>query len=200
MKDMLNIELQDVKNVMAAKGYEIFTGPVPNIVGIRNAARSSNTFNDRCFVWWHEGEQEASHFYTITTHPGFFYLKNPIKGTLGTAILVPGQYNGCWEIAMHRGKQLALCQNIGQVRVYRDDTKDEFLNYDPKTIDTGFFGINLHHGGLDGGDIIGPWSAGCQVWKYADAHIALMELLSELSKVGNFTRFTYTLLQQEDFI
>lgn len=199
MKQLSEITLEDVKAVMAGKGYEIFTGTVPNIVGIRNANRQSNSYDDRCFVWWTENDTEVSHDYTITTHPGYYYLQNPIAGTKGTAILVPGQYKDCWELAMHRGKQFALCQHCGMVRVYRDDNKDTVLDYDPKTIDTGLFGIDLHHGSIDDSDVVGPWSAGCQVWRYEQPHEDLMNKFKQLGNDNNFDRFSYTLVMQEDF-
>jgi hypothetical protein len=202
MKRLQDITLDDIKAVMNSKGYEIFTKEgVPNIVGIRNATRDDvkDFYDDICWVWWNDSGIETRHYYTITTHPGHYYLEHPIAGTKGTAILVPGQYIDCWILDMHRGKQFALCQREGQVRVYRDDNKDTVLDYDPKTIDTGFFGIDLHHGSIDDSDVIGPWSAGCQVWRYSKPHAQLMDEFKELSEENNFKRFSYTLLLQEDF-
>ncbi len=201
MKALQDITLDDVKAIVAAKGYEIFTANgIPNIIGIRSANRQSNSYDDRCFVWWSIDGVEESHDYSITTHPGYYYLQSPIAGTKGTAILVPGQYKGCWQLGMHRGKQFALCQQCGQVRVYRDGNKDTVLDYDPKTIDTGYFGIDLHHGAMDDSDIVGPWSAGCQVWRYNDPHEELMAKFKSLTEKYAFTRFSYTLLNQEDFV
>ena len=169
MKPIFDIGLNDIKTVLANKGYKTFTAEgIPNIVGIRNSIKSSNNYDDRCWVWWMENGIEQVHNYTVTTHPGYYFLQHPLAHTDGTAILVPGQYLDCWVLGMHRGVQLALCQLAGIVRVYRDDNLDLNLNYNPATIQSGYFGINLHHGALDNSDIVDRHSAGCQVWRYAN--------------------------------
>lgn len=197
---MHDIGLSDVKTVMTTKGYQIFTDGKPNIVGIRNAERNNEDyFNDLCWVWWADNGKEIAHNYTITTHPGNYYLQNPIAGSNGTAILVPGQYINCWELGMHRGKQFALCQRAGEVRVYRDNNKDTILNCDPATITHGFYGIDLHNAGLSDPEQIGPWSAGCNVWRYEQAHEELMQDLKTLSEKYGFDKFSYTLLLEEEF-
>lgn len=199
MKDFKSITLNDVKAVMAAKGYKIFTGAEPNIVGIRNAVRNSNEFDDTCFTWWQENGKEVVHQYTITTHPGYYYLLKPIAGTKGAAIVVPGQYKDLWRLGMHRKKQFALCQ-VGPIKVYRDNNKDTKQDYDPKTIETGYFGINGHRASETNANVIGPHSAGCQVWRYHQPHIDLMQDFKRLSEANNFKTFSYTLLVQEDFV
>jgi hypothetical protein len=200
MKNLNDIGISDVQAVMVKKGYEIFRQEgVPNIVGIRNAEIQSNSYNDKCWVWWYEGLNEIVHNYTISTHPGYYYLQKPIAGTKGTAILVPGQYVNCWVLAMHRGKQFALCQRAGQVRVYRDENRDIIQDFDPKTIDTGYFGIDLHSGSINDTDFVEKYSAGCQVWRYHEPHAELMQTFKRLSEKNGFNRFSYTLLNQQDF-
>ena len=117
----------------------------------------------------------------------------------GTAILVPGQHIDKWELGMHRGKHLALCQRGGPVPVYRDSDKDAELDMNDKTIESGYFGINLHHAGLNDADIIGLYSAGCQVWRYHHPHLELMQSFQFLSNKYNFKFFSYTLINQEEF-
>lgn len=201
IKAIKDIVLADVKAVMAAKGYEVFNrNGVPNIVGIRSAIRSAELYDDVCFVWWNENNKETGRSYTITTNPSEHYLQNPLN-VQGTAILVPEQYKGCWILGSHgKSKQFALIQQGGQVRVYRDKNKDRVLDYDAKTIDTGFFGINLHHGALSDVPVIGVWSAGCQVWRYNVPHKKLMAEFKRMSEAYNFFKFSYTLLDQADFI
>lgn len=201
MKNLFDIGLTDVKNVIMQKGYKFFTSVgVPNIIGIRKSGKGSNAYDDRCFVSWMEDDKEVVHTYTISTHPGEYYLKHPLAGTRGTAILVPNQYLNCWSLGMHRRVQFALCQRMGKVSVYRDDNMDTVLDLNPQTIEIGFFGIDLHHGSLGDADIVDKYSAGCQVWRYHEPHEDLMIDFKRLSTQYKFNQFTYTLLRQEDFI
>lgn len=198
MKQMHDIGLSDVINVMDAKNYTVFEDYHPNIVGIRSANRKSNSYDDGCFVWWMEGDKKIIHTYTITTNPGYHYLQNPIAGTKGTAILVPGQYINCWELGWHRQQQFALVQR-GEMAVYRDDNKDTVLDYNPATIQKGYFGIDGHRGSLGDADVVDRYSAGCQVWRYHEPFSDLMEDLKKLSDQCHFRKFSYTLLLQEWF-
>jgi len=199
MKAIYDIGWSDVIRVMKNKAYKMFADGHPNIVGIRNAKRKSNSYDDKCLAWWwNEDGGFVVHDYTITTNPGYHYLQNPIAGTKGTAILVPGQYINCWELGLHRGKQFALVQR-GEMAVYRDDNKDTVLDYNPATIQKGYFGIDGHFGSLGDTDIVDRYSAGCQVWRYHEPHQDLMNDFKALSARLNFSKFTYTLLQQEDF-
>jgi hypothetical protein len=200
MKSMHDIGLSDVKAVMAAKGYKIMPEGQPNIVGIRSANRQSNSYDDTCWVWWTDNGSEIVHNYTITTNPGFYYLQHPIAGTSGTGILVPGQYIGCWMLGYHRGTQFALVQRGGPMSVYRDSNRDTVLDYDPKTIQSGFWGLDGHHGSLEDTDIVDKFSAACIVWRYHQPHEDLMQIFLGLSKKYDFDKFTFSLLQQEDFI
>ncbi len=202
MKNLRFISLEDVLAVMKAKKFKIFEEEgIPNIVGIRSLEKDGEDFDDICYVWWKlpNGNQEV-HLYTITTNPGKYYLNKPLPGTSGAAILVSGQYLGCWILGSHgKSQQYALIQRGGEVRVYRDKNLDSKLDCDPATIDKGFFGINLHHGSKTDVDIIGKWSAGCQVWRYHQPHQDLMQKFKALSERYKFTKFSYTLLEQTDF-
>lgn len=196
---MLNLTKDQIISALSAKSYKIFDNYIPNIVGIRSATRSAGTFDDSLYTWWKDGDNEVLHNYTITTDPGLTYLRQPIAGSKGTAILVPGQYFECYRLGSHRGKQEALIQTGGMIKVYRDNNKDGILNMDPSTIQEGYFGINLHHGAINDGEVINGWSAGCQVWRYHTPHELLIKDFKALSTKYKFEKFTYTLLQEEDF-
>ena len=93
----------------------------------------------------------------------------------------------------------ALVQ-VKPVKVYRDNNKDKVYNMNPKTIDTGVFGINIHRSKEFGSsDKIDRWSAGCQVFKIAEEFKSFMKICEEQSKLyGN--SFTYTLINEEDMV
>ena len=187
-----------LKELLKRRNYKVYTDGRPNIIGVRSAILNGGNYDDRCYVFWNEGDKEFFHDYTITTDPGLRYLNQPIAGSKGTAILVEGQYVDCWMLGKHRQKQDALIQIAGAVKVYRDNNRDSKLDAVAGTIDTGYFGINLHHGSLDNAEQIGGWSAGCQVWRYADAHQKLIKKFRELSKTYKFDKFSYTLVKIED--
>lgn len=187
---------EQIEKVLIAKRYMLYANK-PNLIGVRSSILTDieDAYNDKLYAFW----GDEFHDYTITTHPGLYYLKNPIPGTKGTAILVEGQYKDCWTLGLHKQKQFALCQTSGEVFVYRDNNKDTMLSFDPKTIEKGYFGIDLHFGSVYDTNVIDKWSAGCQVFRYHQAHQDLMQKLKALSEKGNFTTFSYTLLKQSDF-
>mgnify|MGYP003634946354 FL=1 len=115
----------------------------------------------------------------------------------GTAILVPGQYRSVYRRDLHQGKYEALCQRGAEVSVYRDDNRDRRHDMDPSTIDTGYFGINIHKAGRASTQV-DKWSAGCQVISRSDEFATFMDLTEEgAERHGN--SFTYTLLLETDF-
>lgn len=187
----------DIKRYMAAKGYRIFTNGKPNIVGIRSNGKV-NTYCDRVFVWWTEDGKEKSHWFTMTTCPGITYLKKPLAGTSGTAILVPGQYIDCWELGQHRNSHLALIQTGGKVKVYRDSNRDDVIDCRNSTIENGYFGINLHRASTSDLDDVNSYSAGCQVWKYHGPHLKLMQTFQGLAERFKFRWFSYTLINMQE--
>jgi hypothetical protein len=119
-----------------------------NLVGIRSADTTPNTFNDWEYVFWkYAGSWEVLKF-QITTDPGLYYLKTPMN-ELGTAILKPGQWIGMWELGKHKGVYPALVQKA-PVTVIRDFNRDNYLDYKSGKEDTGLFGINNHRA-VEGG-------------------------------------------------
>ena len=182
------------------KGYSWFTkgNYNLNIVGVRsnNNNKITNQYDDILVVDYNTGTGHKRVCYTITTEPGKYYMHN-LGNPKGTAILVPGQYRGCWQIGLHRGKYKALCQKK-EVKVYRDNNKNLIYDINPETIDNGIFGINIHRSNESWTrNTIDKYSAGCQVFNNPvefNAFIRLCEKQKEL--YGN--SFTYTLICEED--
>lgn len=141
--------------------------------------------------------QTRFRFYQITTDPGVYWLLHP-SNPLGTAILKPDQYVGCWSLGYHQGKadHPALVQT-SPVTVYRDNDHDN-LRDDTRKTDTGLFGINIHGASPAGrSQEIDKWSAGCQTFSSRRELFDVLALLHLYrSKTNN--RFTYTLLNESE--
>ena len=166
-----------------------------NIIGIRNANRNSNIFDDYICLLYKVDSNWITKIYPATTNPGKTYLNKPMASN-GCAILVPYQYSRCYTIGLHKNSYTALVQTKGKVAVYRDNNKDNLLDYDPRTIESGYFGINIHRSSSTGtSKIVDNWSAGCQVF----ANINDFNEFIKLCKVSadRFgSKFTYTLFDE----
>lgn len=190
----------DFEKLFKAKGYVWFTkgNYNLNIIGIRsnNKNKVTNKYDDVLVVDYNTGNGHKRVCYTITTEPGIYYIKN-LCNSKGAAILVPGQYRGCWQIGLHRGKYKALCQKK-EVKVYRDNNRNMIYDINPETINKGIFGINIHRSNETyTRNTIDQYSAGCQVFNNPVEFNAFMRLCEEQRKLyGN--SFTYTLINEED--
>ena len=191
----------DFEALFKKKGYAYFTDGAYNlnIIGIRAAGHTvTNSFDDLMVLTYKTPTgQWARQIYNITTDPGRYYVLNPIQRK-GTAILVPGQYRGAYQIDKHRGKYLALCQKK-PVKVYRDSNKDEIYDWNPATLEEGMFGINIHKAGKLS-QKVDTWSAGCQVFASDFAFRCFMNYCQKQIQHGHGKTFTYTLIKEEDLV
>lgn len=192
------IESTDFEKLFAKLGFVFFTrGDYNvNIIGIRNLLGGNvqdDTFNDAMVVIYKENGEWVKKIWEVTTDPSLKLLKSP-SNSKGTAILVPGQYRSTYKIDLHNGKYKALCQRLKPVSVYRDRNKDNRLDMDKSTIQTGMFGINIHRASSSGTTKnVGPYSAGCQVFASVNDFNEFMRLVERSADIfGN--SFTYTLL------
>ena len=187
---------RQVQRIMKSKGFKFFTGEMSiNLIGVRKDDTISNEFDDSlivCIVM--DGKEFITEMGNYTTDPGHYYVKEKLLNDLGCAILVPGQYRKMWKIGKHRGKYEALVQR-GKCTVYRDSDKDECIDVDVEH--AGYFGINMHHG-YDRSEV-GRYSAGCQVHSSPIALEAVIAVCKRsVERYGN--SFTYTLLEEKDFV
>lgn len=175
---------------MKQNSYEVYEDKL-NIIGFRNKFGSPDYFDDTIAVYYKFGGQWVSFFFEATTKPGIPSLLNP-PNPKGTAILVAGQYTDSYMLGLHKGKYEALVQRR-PVKVYRDNTKDLMYNLDQRTVEEGFYGINIHHASAFA-KLVGRDSAGCQVIKNLEDYESFIELCKEASKSQN-NEFTYTLVE-----
>lgn len=192
----MDLIIKGFKELHEQKGYEWFDGNKEynlNIFSLRSPSIEADTFDDYIFVICRDKNLNwIIKQYEVTTDPGTYHLKNP-SNIKGTAILAPGQYKGVYKIDKHKGKYYALCQRNGTVKVYRDNNRDNILDHDTNMTDTGWFGINIHKAKFETTNV-GPWSAGCTVFKNSSDFDEFMRLCMKASKIyGN--KFTYTLFE-----
>lgn len=169
-----------------------------NIFGVRTKNKVADSFDDWIGVAYiNEKNEQVCEAFRATTDAGTYWLKNPMKKN-GTALLVPNQYLRAYRFGYHRGQYLALLQ-VKEMKVYRDNDKNQILDYNEATIEEGLFGINIHRTNpLAFAKNVYKWSAGCQVFQRTSEFNYFMELCKKHKKFyGN--SFTYTLLLEEDF-
>ena len=182
-------------------GYAYFTKGSYNlnIIGIRSEHKNNvtNRFDDCLIVTYNTANSTCKQVYTITTEPGLYYMTKQLLSPKGTAILVPGQYRGCWELGKHNGRYKALIQKK-PVKVYRDNNKDLIYDMEPETIQNGVFGINIHRSSeWFESKKIDKYSAGCQVFANPKEFTAFMRICEQQARIyGN--SFTYTLINEKD--
>lgn len=192
---------RDLSIILRRKGYSYFTKGYYNlnIIGIRKNNNNviTNKYDDILVVIYRTRNGLKTVYFNITTEPGDYYMRKKLGNPKGTAILVPGQYRGCWKLGKHKGEYEALVQ-AKPVKVYRDGNKDNVYDMFPQTINEGLFGINIHRSN-EGftRQTVDMYSAGCQVFadpKDFDKFIDLCKKQEVL--YGN--SFTYTLLDEKD--
>ena len=181
------------------KGYKIFERPYElNIVGVRKDTTVPNQFDDRLYVFWKDDKNKwEGKYYTITTDPGTYWLKNPSMQK-GTAILKEGQYKDSHKIRLHDGRYEALGQQ-NPVTVIRDYDRNAVLDFNNGKEDTGKFGINIHRASSSGKTkTIDRYSAGCQVFSDIKDFDDFMKLARKSRDLyGN--NFTYTLIDERAY-
>ncbi|WP_019503846.1 hypothetical protein [Pleurocapsa sp. PCC 7319] len=183
------------------RGYSLDRGQGEvNLIGIEGMNLDGtpnndapNVFNDLigCLVFENE-RPKFKGLYVGTTEPGRYYTVNKLNAK-GAARLEFGQQR-CWRTGLHNGKYEALVQTGDRVKVWRDGNQDYSRTGD--TRDTGFFGINIHHGGSNPINNIGRYSAGCQVIRSTKDFAEFMQIVkSDLRWRTNLKHiFKYTLL------
>tara|TARA_R110000764_G_scaffold102648_2_gene188209 strand:- start:5825 stop:6436 length:612 start_codon:yes stop_codon:yes gene_type:complete len=190
-----HILIKKLKEVLSQKNYAFFESGNYNlnIIGIRSDTKIANIFDDIIFCIYKEDNNWVLKKWEATTDAGTYWLKNPMNKK-GTALLVPNQYKGVYGIRKHNGKYDALCQTWGDVQVYRDNNKNNILDYNKETIVSGKFGINIHKSNpYNYSKFVEKYSAGCQVFKKVKDFNDFMTICNKSKNIyGN--KFTYTLL------
>lgn len=192
--------IEQFKQGLRSKGYTFFErGDLNlNIIGVRGPNRTAGLFDDTLIVIYKEAGQWQLKWFWITTDAGTYWLANPMKYN-GTALLKEGQYRSSWVIGKHKGEYSALVQ-AKPVEVYRDNNKDQILDFDSASVERGFFGINIHRSSPNRRSYENDrYSAGCQVFSDPEDYEFFMGLVHR-SSIKYGPHFTYTLMNEGDFV
>ena len=197
---------EQFRKALEAKGYVFFglESKKPwnvNIIGVRSEVDMFNEFDDMLAVVYRDSRANWEvRTYPITTDPGKIWQQQPMNSK-GCAILVPDQYRGVYKIDGHgKTRYPAMCQRLGNVKVYRDANLNQEHDRDAGTITEGMYGINIHRSRKSGeATFVDSYSAGCQVFKNASDFKDFMSLANKSAdRYGN--SFTYTLISEGDLI
>lgn len=193
-----DITYDKLKKIVESKGYKFFTGDLNlNMVGIRSSNRQVDGWDDFfCIAYQEGGKNKIWVNDQFTTDPGIYYMTQKILNPAGCGILAEGQYPGMWVIGKHGPAKYEAFVQVGECKTYRDRNKDNYMDFDPKTIQKGFFGCNQHHG-YDSYRVNNN-SAMCQVHKFKK-DLATSLALAKRSVPLHGSKFTYTLLNEGDF-
>jgi len=135
------------------------------LLGVRSLDDLPNRFDDKIYLFKNEDFVLVT---SATTNAGTPTLRQFEKiNKDGAAVLKANEwYYNVWKYGKHNGKVEALLQLGNKVKVFRDTDKDDKSEEQGK-LQEGYFGINFHPNTYDlsrpTSNLVGWWSAGCQV-------------------------------------
>lgn len=188
--------IPEVEAIFKRKGYAFFTkGDYNvNIIGIRHSRSVTNKFDDTLLLAYRESGAWCAEYIPCTTDPGLGPMKNPLPK--GRAVLVPGQYRGCFKLGKHKGRETALVQ-FKPVKVYRDKNRDDYMDY--VNPEFGMFGINIHWSSQTQTSVqVDNWSEGCTVGTGPRNRETFLRIIKKAAALWGDV-FTYTLVERQDF-
>ena len=128
-------------------------------------------------------------------------LGNPAAG--GTFVMKPGQYWDSHAWGSHPPGYRTLVQR-GDITGIREDDLSIYYGDDPTPTEhtDDNFGVNIHNSGNSTAKDkrIGPYSAGCQVFKIKDRWKQHVSAWENASATYGQKKFTYTLLLEEEIL
>jgi hypothetical protein len=193
---------------MKKKNYRFFTGPQEyNIVyleGINEDFTENrdrpNYFNDlRVVLEVRDSVPVVVGKWEATTEPGSHYTYSPMNSK-GAARIAFDQYRA-WQIDIHGNSEPheALVQGSGPVTVHRDFDQNMIRTGDK--LDTGYFGINQHHGYDYPRNNIYNGSAGCLVGRTRRGHREFMEIIKQDRRYRKNSKYIFysTIIAGDDW-
>jgi len=194
--DMYKPSIKQLKKALAKKGYPLKNGIYElNLIGIRNDSSRPNSFDDTlCVLFKDEYEDDTVLYFSCTTDPGLYWLKNPLH-VRGCAIMKEGYYQDVYKVGIHRGYK--ALEQVGKIRFVRDNDKDTELDFKGEDEINEIIKANIHRASLsETSTVVDKWSAGCQVinkgWQ------EFIELCEKAKLITEYNRFSYILINVND--
>lgn len=196
-----------IVKAMEDKGYPIDKGEGEvNIVYLEGCDvdgslndDAPDRFNDtRICLSFVEGNPVVLGAWEATTEPGKYWTQNRMN-PLGAARIRFGHYKA-WIVGLHNGDHEALVQRKGTVTVHRDDNEDFLRAGD--VLQTGYFGINQHHGYDNPKNSLGRSSAGCLVGRSIKGHREFMKIVTSDPRYRRDPNFVFstTIMDARDVV
>lgn len=168
------------------------------ILGAQSQEDTFNVFDDKFYIFHSSGKTKAQQKFIMvtsgTTNAGKDAMMNYEKyNTKGFAVTKTNEwYYGVWKYGLHRGKMPALKQ-IRPFLISRDGDKDQKVE-ETQSLPV-ICGINFHANTYDLTrteikELIGGWSAGCQVVNDIPKYNQIIELIKKQKDV------TYCLIKE----
>lgn len=165
-----------------------------NVWGIRHPSDVADGWDDVLVACWREGGAWRWEAWQITTDPGKASLERPMRAS-GCAIMVPGQYKGSHRLGTHKGRP--ALQQVAPCGFWRDNDRD--VELDRKgPVETAVIAANIHDAPGERDDLVGSWSAGCQVFRHVEDLQALLALVRKQQAAGLGDKISYTLVDAGD--
>jgi hypothetical protein len=210
---MRDFTAQEVKQVATKAGFKVFTTPYSvTLLSIRNPETLSvDVWDDKTIALWYDSSKKLNIFQcTSTTHPGINYLMKPFRGTKGPICMLDGiQFRGLYKL-MDKGHNppsggYRAFRQVKPAEYVRDTNLNSVNDYNnliknPNNIIKGIFNTNLHRASqYKINNLIGPWSAGCQVIQKYEDFIQLIAIGNKQIEMGLGDTFSYGILNYNLF-
>ena len=188
----------EILEFVEAHGFKVFRNGDYNlnIIGVRNISeRRAGLFDDKMYIVFKKEGVWQQWTAEITTDPGRYYLEKEDYREDGVAILVhPQQCRGAYKIGPHGKTRYTALRQQKDVKIWRDNNKDSWLDWDSE-VHEGLFFINIHRASTNpnGTKYVSVFSAGCQVFSNIHDFDMFMDLCYKSAEIYGDS-FTYTLV------
>lgn len=206
---MRDITFSDITTLFSKKNYTFYTTGCfnLNLIGIRAEDSRSDKFDDQFHLIYRDTDNRFKHHkFELTTDAGKHWLLNPMN-IGGCAIMIPGQYKSAYKIGKH--KDYEALEQVSAMWYVRDNNRDDVLDFDlyrdPEKRKKHAFSENIKsniHRASAISDLlhVGMYSAACQVFRKKKDFDFLLSIAKKQPIAGNGNFFTYSLIEERDFV